>query len=322
MKSTIIDEIKRMPKIELHFHFEGAFRINSLWILSNKYNPDVSYEHFKSIFNVFDFLSFIQAWEYKNSLIRTLDDLSFLCDDVIKYLQEENIIYTEITISPFGLKHLNPRDVIALLYTKFLKSKIDFIFIGDIVRNTELSAAYKKYHIYKEMKNYGIKAIGLGGDEENYDSTLFKELFKEIKQNDFGITIHAGEYNNENNIKNSILYCYADRIGHGNNIKNVNLIRMIKDKNIHIEMCPLSNKRLNKSFEIKEYCFYDYLKNNMNVSINSDDPGIFSQTLSDNYLFIVETYDFNVSDLQKIQANTVKSCFCDDEKKLDLLKRV
>lgn len=53
MKHTIKYEIKKMPKIELHFHFEGAFRLNSLWILSKKYHPDVSYEQFKCKFKLF-----------------------------------------------------------------------------------------------------------------------------------------------------------------------------------------------------------------------------------------------------------------------------
>ncbi len=312
--------IKKIPKIELHLHFEGAFSLDSLWILSQKYNPDLSYKKFKHIFTVFDFPSFIKAWEYKNSLIKTLEDLSFLCDDVIRYLKSENIVYVEITISPFGLKNLKMEDIVCLLFNKFLSSGIQFVFIGDIVRNTKLTDAYRKYAFYKEMRNYGIKGIGLGGDEKKYDPRIFKDLFNEVKKDNFKITIHAGEYGSEENIRNSILFCFADRIGHGNNIKADNLIQLIKNKKIHIELCPISNKILNKKFSLEDYSFYNYWVNGFHISINSDDPGIFSKTLSDNYLFISKNYNLKIEDLMQIQKKSLESCFCDNEIKLNIKK--
>lgn len=320
MIETVAECIKKIPKIELHFHLEGAFSIDALWHLSQKYNPFLSYIDFERIFNVSDFPSFIRAWEYKNSLIKCLEDLSFLCDDVIKYLKNENIVYVEITISPFGLKNLKAEDIIELLFNKFLSSGIQFVFIGDIVRNTPLLYAYRKYSIYREMKNYGIKAIGLGGDEKKYSPENFKKLFEKVKNDNFKITIHAGEYGSENNINNSILCCFADRIGHGNNIKSKDLIDIIKNKKIHIELCPISNKILNRNFLLEKYCFYDYWLNNLSISINSDDPGIFSKTLSDNYMFILENYKLGINDLQKIQQESLKSCFCNDDIKSNIAK--
>ena len=320
MSEAIKDCIKKIPKIELHFHFEGAFSIDALWYLSQKYNPYLSYIDFKRIFNVFDFPSFVRAWEYKNSLIKSLEDLSFLCDDVIKYLKDENIVYVEIKISPFGLKNLKSVDIIELLFNKFSLSGIQFIFIGDIVRNTQPVDAYKKYSIYREMRNFGVMAVGLGGDEKNYPPVIFKDLFEIVKKDNFKITIHAGEYGNEDNINNSILHCYADRIGHGNNIKNNKLIELIKCRNIHIELCPISNKILNKRFSLERYCFYDYWLNDFSLSVNSDDPGIFSKTLSDNYMFILENYDLKINDLKKIQKKSLESCFCSDEVKSNIIK--
>lgn len=306
-----IKTLQQLPKIELHFHFEGAFSMPALWILSKKYNPDVSYNTFRKIFSIYNFKSFINAWEYKNSLIKSIDDLSFLCDTVIQYMHSENIIYSDITISPFGFKNLQPENVIELLYNKFSSSKIPFTFIGDIVRNTEISKALKKYALYKEMRNYGIKAIGLGGDEEKYPPLLFRNLFETAKKDNFKISIHAGEYNSETNVINSILYCHADRIGHANNIKNQNLIDLIKNKKIHVELCPLSNKILNSKFSIETYCFLKYWRNNINISINSDDPGLLGKTLSQNYAFILKNYKLTIDELFEIQKNAVSALFCD-----------
>lgn len=320
MSEELKDHIKKVSKIELHFHFEGAFSKDALWYLSQKYNPSLSYHDFQHIFDIFDFSSFIRAWEYKNSLIRSLEDLSFLCDDVIKYLKNENIVYVEITISPFGLKNLKAENIIELLFNKFSASGILFVFIGDIVRSTPLTDAYNKYYLYREMRNYGIAAIALGGDEKRYSPIIFKDLFENVKKDNFKITIHAGEYGNEDNINNSILHCYADRIGHGNNIKNKKLIEFIKYKKIHIELCPISNKMLNKNFSLEKYCFYDYWINNLNISINSDDPGIFSKTLSDNYMFILENYDLRINDLKKIQKKSLECCFCSNDLKSSIIK--
>tara|TARA_Y100001960_G_scaffold321122_1_gene395219 strand:- start:3568 stop:4551 length:984 start_codon:yes stop_codon:yes gene_type:complete len=314
--------IRQVPKIELHSHFEGSFPKGHLYELYKKYGYSEDFSYFSNIFNTSNFESFIVAWELKNSLVREIDDLIFLTNGYVEYLKSQNIIHTDITISPFGFKNLNPEESIEEIYKVMKNSDINFSFIGDVVRNSGVEVANYKYNIYKNMREYNISAIGLGGSESKYPPELYVDLFKKVKQDSFKISIHAGEFGSEENIYNSIFLLGADRIGHGNNIKNSKLLNYIKDNNIHIETCPISNIKLGSINNILEHDFYSYFNQGLRISINSDDPGMFNKTLIDNYDLIIKNYKLSKKDIIQLQKNSIDDSFSSDDEKILLHKKL
>ena len=152
-----------------------------------------------------------------------------------------------------------------------------------------------------------IKAFDLVGDENNCNSLwkFEKEIIlikKILSKNNLNIPFlfHAGETKNINkslsNIKFAIKYG-GNRIGHGFQVYNDdNLINQIIKKNILLEICPISNIKLNNISDISIY--YKLYKKGVKMSINTDDPNKLNDcTINDNYKILLNN-GFNLNDLK------------------------
>ncbi|KAF2453143.1 hypothetical protein BDY21DRAFT_141847 [Lineolata rhizophorae] len=103
---------------------------------------------------------------------------------------------------------------------------------------------------------------------------------------------HAGEtlldtggsrYARNSNLYDSVLL-NAKRIGHGYSLmKHPLLIEKFKEKDICIELCPISNELLHLCRNVKEHVFPQLLAAGIPCTINSDNPSLFSSSLSHEY---------------------------------------
>ena len=63
-----------------------------------------------------------------------------------------------------------------------------------------------------------------------------------LKKENFPITVHAGEWDGPENIRNAINLLHPTRLGHGvRSIEDSSLVDEIFDLNIVLETCPTSN---------------------------------------------------------------------------------
>ena len=202
--------IKQMPKVDLHLHLLGSFRLSDLWTLCNKYHPEITKEEFENKMSFKDFAGFSAAWKFKNSLIRTLDDFSFLVKGFIQALKDDNVIYVEPAIALFefenrehlNLPNLNHLDLLKIAYNELKASGIEFSFIMDLIRGDGYKELESQYEFYKSVaQKYQIRGVGLAGNEGKHGlSDDLIPLFSQAKKDGFGITIHAGEELSHSNI--------------------------------------------------------------------------------------------------------------------------
>jgi adenosine deaminase len=289
------DYLKNMPKVELHTHLLGCFAISDLWVLAQKYYPSMTKGYFDKIFDFHNFSEFSVAWKFKNSFIKTYADFSFLMDGVVNYAKQENIIYWEPAIALFELAPLDPAKLLDLAYNKLKTSGIEFSFIMDLIRGDGKKQLNHQYNFYNNLsKNYNIRGVGLAGNEEKHGlKTELASIFEKAKSDGYGVTIHAGETGPSANIKTGIETFGADRIGHANYINlyvGRDLGDMIIQNKVHLEFMPKTFTRFGGygSNSVLDYLRADTLNRAhgaeipifYNFSINSDDHGMFNESLT------------------------------------------
>ena len=290
--------LKAMPKIDLHLHLLGGFSLQSLWHLSQKYQPNLDKKAFDQIFDFNNFEGFQKAWKFKNSLIKTNNDFSFLMDDFVKHLKKENIIYAEPAIALFELAPLKPKDLLDISFNKLKSSGIEFSFIMDLIRGDGLKEMTRQYEFYKQYaQSHQIRGVGLAGNEARHGlNSELAPLFKRAKQECFGITIHAGEKKggDKNIILRAINEFGADRIGHA---KHHLLHNKELGKNIHLELIPSAQSRWKADSqqyqeigkEVSDYLNAEIYERmfgidnlpQYSVNINSDDHGMYQTSLTE-----------------------------------------
>jgi len=130
--------------------------------------------------------------------------------------------------------------------------------------------------------------------------------------------MHAGEsYCRDNSELYDAILLGTKRIGHGFNlIMHPNLIKEIKERDICLECCPVSNKILGYVHDVRNHPVRALLAHGVKVSISSDDHGFFGNpgTTLD-YLYAYLMWDLSLADMKQICLNSITySSICDEDK--------
>jgi adenosine deaminase len=156
--------------------------------------------------------------------------------------------------------------------------------------------------------NNGIIALGLGGPEIDNPPEIFREVFKHTESAGLPSLAHAGETEGPPSIWGAINMLSAVRIGHGIRcLEDPELVRYLNQKQIPLEVCPTSNVCLGVVRTLEEHPLPKLLEEGLFVTINSDDPPMFDTTLTEEYLRIVKTFNFDISLVQQFVINGIRA---------------
>lgn len=134
------------------------------------------------------------------------------------------------------------------------------------------------------------------------------EAQKRIGKNKMRFFIHAGEslLRSNNNLYDAILLG-AERIGHGFSIlKHPSLIDIVKEKNICLEICPVSNHILGYAYDLRTHPARSLLSKGVKISLNPDDQGFFNEpSINLDYITAYISWDLTLADLKQLCLNSL-----------------
>lgn len=162
-------------------------------------------------------------------------------------------------------------------------------------------------------------ALDLADNEDGFDPKKFAPLFSKAKKAGLHITVHSGEAPQPQSaqwVKDSVDVLGAERIGHGIQIVNdKEVMKYLVEKKIPLEVCPISNW-LTQAFPTHEaHPIRQLMAAGLLLTINSDDPGVFATTLSDDYEVLHRVHNFTVEDFKKTNQIAQQYSFIPDAEK-------
>ena len=161
----------------------------------------------------------------------------------------------------------------------------------------------------REYLGNGVCAADLAGAEAIYPMSEFMELFGQAKKLGMPFTIHAGECGSVQNILDSV-EAGALRIGHGIAMRgNSEVQKMIRDKGIGIEMCPISNLQTKAVESESQYPLREFLDNGIKVTVNTDNRTVSNTTMTKELQFIQEHYRITDEEIRLMMINAVDTAF-------------
>jgi aminodeoxyfutalosine deaminase len=330
VKKILYEFIRRMPKAELHVHLEGSVKPDILLKLAarNKIElPAKTETELEKVFKFKDFQQFSQVYNLVTSCLRTVDDYELISYQFGCECAKQNIRYAEVTFSIFTncrLTGLSWQEILTALNCGRMKAVrefgIDWVWIFDILRDEPESQKFVLDAILNSKKQ-GVIGLGLAGDEKTFAIDSFIKTFATAHENKIGITVHAGEMAGAKNIWSVINLLHINRIGHGVTcIQDSELINFLKQNQIPLEVCLTSNICMGVFLDFKSHPFRKLWDAGLLLTINSDDPALFNTDLNNEYKILVDYFDFNINDLEKISSNAVNASFLPAEQKQKLYK--
>lgn len=317
----MIEEIKNLKKVELHLHLDGSVELDTISKITNE-SIDTLKEKMIAKDKCENLSEYLTKFDIPIECMQTKENLTLIAKDLVDYLEKQNVIYAEIRFAPMfhTRNNLSYEEVIENVL-KGLKSNnnVKTNLILCMMRGFPKENNLKTIEVAEKYLNKGVCAIDLAGAEDKYPLIDYIDLFNIIKEKNIPFTIHAGENGNHKEIDLAIKLG-TKRIGHGiHAYENEDTIKLLKEKNILLEICPTSNVQTNSIDEYKNHPIYNFYESGINICVNTDNKTVSNISLTDEYIKLHNTFNFNIHDFKVMNINAIKSSFLTDKEKEKLI---
>jgi adenosine deaminase len=324
-----MEKYANIPKIELHLHLEGAIPLDSLWALCQKYGGDPTIPDIAVLEQRFaykDFPHFIETWVWKNQFLREYEDFTFIAEHVGRDLAQQNVLYAEAFYSPgdFARHGLKTQELTAAIRAGLARvPEIEVALIADLVRDFGPERAAVTLQEVHEVQGLGVIGIGIGGSEQNHPPEPFAAVYEQARQLGLHTTAHAGEAAGAESIWGAIRSLHIERIGHGTRAyEDPALLDFLAEQQIPLEMCPISNLRTGVVGKIAQHPIRHYFEKGILVTVNTDDPKMFGNSLVEEYEALETELGFTPAEIRQLIENAVQASWLPEDKKKSLLSKV
>lgn len=320
---------RRLPKIELHLHIEGAAPPALVRDLAAEKREDVS--------GLFDagggyvrgsFAEFLRTYDAAASVIRGPRDYERLAVAVLEESASQGAIYTEMFVSPdfcgggevaAWREHVHAMEEAAAR----LAPEMAFRVCATAVRHLGPERARAAALCAAETAGPFVTGFGMGGDEGSGAPSDFAWAFDCAREAGLGITCHAGEWAGPPAIRETLETLRPARLGHGvRAIEDPALVDDLAERGVVLEVCPGSNLALGLYPSLERHPIAALRERGVPVTVSTDDPPFFGTTLTAEWEGLERAYGWGPEDLLALNRAALAAAFCDEATREGLAKRL
>ncbi|WP_374456313.1 adenosine deaminase [Nocardioides sp.] len=318
--------IAGLPKAELHVHHVGSASPRIVSELAARH-PDAGVpsdlDGLKDYFTFRDFAHFIDVYLAVVDLVRTPEDIRLLTYEVAREMAEgQKLRYAELTCTPYTSV---VRGIAIEAYTEAIEdarvaAERDFglvlRWIYDIPGESGIPAADATLEYALGHRTDALVGFGLGGPEIGVPRAQFREHFDLARAAGLRSVPHAGETTGPETVWESVRLLGAERIGHGcSAAQDPELLAHLAEAGIALEVCPTSNIATRAVDRIEDHPLRTFVEAGVTVTINSDDPPMFSTTLNNDYEVAAGLLGLDETGVADLARAAVAASFAPDDVK-------
>ncbi|MCH9625894.1 MAG: Cyclic adenylate deaminase [Chlamydiales bacterium] len=305
--TATLEMIQALFKDELHIHLGGAWPLDFLekvavgedLITLNRFKERIaSGINYSDVFTIFSILGKIVN---SNELIS--QGAFALCQK----FHEDNVTYAEVRT---GLKRLDGT------LEDYLQSVIKGLEKGcqyystttpillSIRRDDSLEHAKETIELALKYRE-SICGIDISGDSTKGNLENLTEAIQLAKEQGLPFVLHLGESDKEDakGQLRELQVLEPKRIGHGVHL-GLEALNYIKENQIPLEIC-LTSAQLTKMISDKqEHPGLELYLQNHPVCFSTDDPAVFSTTLSEEFYILANSLNLSIEDIQILLENS------------------
>lgn len=319
-----------LPKIELHLHLDCSLSYSAVARLA----PAVTREEYLSEYvaparctNLADFL----ARSPKGvGLMQEEDALRLVTEDVFQQLQADGVIYAEIRFAPLlhverGLTAERVVEIVNESAGRMVaESGVEARLILCTLRHFTEEQSMKTVRLVEAFRGTRVTAIDIAGDEAGFPITAHVKAYDYARERGLCRTAHAGEACGPESVWETLRLLQPTRIGHGTrSIEDPELVAHLRDRAIHLELCPSSNVQIIPSLgELQRHPIERLYRAQVPLSISTDSRMLTPTTLTREYEEVRRAFDWGPEDFLRTNLMAVDAAFVDDAVKAALREQL
>jgi adenosine deaminase len=314
---------RALPKVDLHRHLEGSLRFETLRGLARLHGLDLPpTARLKTMVQIqedepLNFENFLSKFTTLRLFYRSPEIIRRITYEAVADAAADNVRYLELRFTPVALSKAQGFPLARVMDWVIEGAQqgeqehgVITRLIASINRHESVALAAQVSYLAIERRAAGIVGLDLAGNEADFPAAPFKEIFLMAKKRDLGVTIHAGEWGAGENVAHAFQALSADRIGHGIRVlDSPAALDAARRARIPFEVCLTSNYQSGAAPATQPHPVVRMFGQDLNITLNSDDPSISQITLSDEYRLACEVLEIPLDRLKQCIFASARAAF-------------
>ena len=331
-----LEKLKEMPKVDLHRHLEGSLRVESMREIVEGFNIELpQHSDFRRLVQVMQdepltSQNFLSKFAVLRLLYVSPEVIRRFAYEVVADAAADGVKYLELIFTPVALtrqKDYPLGEAMDWVLESVKQAEVDLgirtRLIASANRHESVELAEKVAQLSVDRLDKGIAGLGLVGNEAEFPAAPFLGIFTEARQAGLELSIHAGEWNGPENVREAIEDFNAKRIGHGVRVmENPAVVDLARERATVFEVCLSSNYHSGVFNQLEAHPIKEMLNAGLNVTLNTDDPGISNITLTDEYVIAFEKLGFSLEQIRQRILAAAQAAFLSAEERRELLENL
>jgi adenosine deaminase len=323
-----------LPKAELHCHLDGSLRPATLLELGREYGqpmPGDTAEEVAAhmvVSDARDLEDYLNRFVITLSVMQRADSLERIAYELVVDAARDGVRYIEMRYAPV----LCVRDGLSLGQAVeaplrgIARAEKETGTIGRIIicglRHLDPKVSIELAELAVAFRDRGVVGFDLAGGERDHPARAHAAAFAHARRHDLAVTVHAGEGDGADSVRQAVHDCGANRIGHGTRLgEDERLTHYVNDRRIALEICLTSNVQTHAAATYAAHPMRRYFDRGMNVVLNTDNRMMSGVTLTDEYAHAAVSLAFTKSELARVALNGFESAFLPWEEREALVAR-
>ncbi len=350
--------LRGLPKVSLHDHLDGAVRPSTIIELADAIGVDVPESNpaalGKWIAKKSDSGSlgeYLKTFDLTAAVMQTTEGLTRVAREFVQDLAHDGVIYGEVRWAPE--QHLT-RGLSLEQAVEAVQQGIEegedaadsdghSIRVGQLItamRHTDRSLEIAELAV--GFRGRGAVGFDIAGPEDGFPASNHRAAFDYLAENFFPVTVHAGEAAGPASIRSALIDGRALRLGHGVRIAEDlhvitqegdevqvqfgDLARWVRDREIPLELSPSSNLQTGAiaawGDTLADHPFDLLYQLGFAVTVNVDNRTMSATSLTRELSLLVETFEYDLDDLETFQFNAAAGAFLPVEEREELVEMI
>lgn len=353
--------LKDLPKVSLHDHLDGGLRPETIVDLAAQIghelpenDPEKLRQWFLDSADSGSLVRYLETFDHTIAVMQTHDALVRVAREFVEDLANDGVVYGEVRWAPE--QHLTSGlslDEAVEAVQEGLEEGMDAVDEdGGYIEVSQILSAMRQSDRGSEIaqlavrhRDNGVVGFDIAGPEEGFLPERFADAFTYLAENNFPVTVHAGEAAGLDSIQDALVSGRALRLGHGvrlaedihldveevdgNDVGTVtlgDLAQWVRDRAIPLELCPSSNMQTGAidafGTTIAEHPIDLLHQLGFNITVNTDNRLMSGVTLTGEFELLVNTFGYDLETIQELTLNAVKAAFLPIEQREELAEYI
>jgi adenosine deaminase len=318
------DFARRLPKVLLHEHLDGALRVPTLFELMHQRGipspaPDVAglAAWFQARAHAGSLVEYLRGFDLTVAAMATSEGLERVAYEAAEDARAQGCVLAEFRIAPllFEAHGVSGDEAVRAMLAGLARSPLPTGLIVCAMRQLPVDETLRAAELALRWQGQGVVGFDLAGPEKGFPPAMHEPALVRVRAAGLPITLHAGEADEAERVVEAGRLG-ARRIGHGVRLVDAlgdpartHLVDEVRAMGLHLEVCPTSNVHTGAAESVAGHPITALWRAGVSLSFHTDNTLMSCISLSAEAGELLAQTPLTHDDLVQMQLQAAASSF-------------